>query len=112
LALEGVSLTEPSAVDKPGTVPGLDLSKIEVLIFVGDWSVNPVDLTISAVSVVPPTNEVLAQRVKLHQRLASEAKAAAGRKTIRGISSRTAKWWTTARKRCTGWWTKNGPKSG
>ena len=81
LALEGASLTEPSAVDKPGTVPGLDLSKIEILIFVGDWSVNPVDLTISAVSAVPPTDEILAQRVKLRERLAREAKAAAERIT-------------------------------
>jgi endoglucanase len=79
LALEGASLTEPSAVDKPGTVPGLDLSQIEILIFVGDWSVNPVDLTISAVSAVPPTDEILAQRVKLRERLARETKAAAER---------------------------------
>ncbi len=79
LALEGASLNEPTAVDKPGAVPGLDLSKIEILIFVGDWSVDPVDLTISAVSAVGPTDEILAQRVKLRERLAREAKEAAER---------------------------------
>jgi endoglucanase len=77
LALEGASLTEPSAVDKPGTVPGLDLSKIDILLFVGDWSGDPFDLTISAVSAVRPTKERLAQRAKLRERLAREAKAAA-----------------------------------
>jgi endoglucanase len=79
LALEGASLTEPSAVDKPGTAPGLDLSKIEILLFVGDWGVNPFDLTISAVSVAPPSSEILAQRAKLRERLAREAREAAER---------------------------------
>ena len=75
-AMDGASLAEPLSVDKPGTVRGLDLARIEILVFVGDWTANPVDLTLSAVSVVPPTSESLAQRVKLRQRLAREAKAA------------------------------------
>ena len=78
-AAEGASLNEPYSVEKPGTVPGLDLAKLEIVAFMGDWSPNPFDLTISAVMVVPPTPQILAQRVNLRERLAREAKATAQR---------------------------------
>ena len=59
----GASLAEPSKVEKAGTTPGL--GQISSLIVVGDWSDKPVDVVLSRIALVPPTDEIRAGRARL-----------------------------------------------
>ena len=85
----GASLAEPSKVEKAGATPGL--GQISSLIVVGDWSDKPVDVVLSRIALVPPTDEIRAGRARLkrikaeeaeHARLEAEAKIMARKKLL------------------------------
>ena len=67
----GASLAEPLKVEKEGTIPGL--SQISLLMVIGDWSDKPIDVVLSRIALVPPTDELRAQRAKLKELQAKEA---------------------------------------
>ncbi|MGA2255690.1 MAG: glycoside hydrolase family 9 protein [Thermoguttaceae bacterium] len=80
----GASLAEPLTVEKSGITPGL--GQISTLMIIGDWSDKPVDVVLSRIALVPPTDEMRAQRAQLKRikvqeaeraRLEAEAKARA-----------------------------------
>ncbi|MGO9114834.1 MAG: glycoside hydrolase family 9 protein [Thermoguttaceae bacterium] len=89
----GTSLAEPLKVEKKGTRPGL--GQISLLMVIGDWSDKPVDVVLSRIALVPPTDEIRAGRIELKKikareaeqaRLEAEAKAKA-RKTLLDIGA-------------------------
>ena len=84
----GASLAEPLKVEKKGTKPGL--GQVSVLMVIGDWSDKPVDVVLSRIALMPPTDEIRAGRANSsesrrreaeHARLAAEARPMA-RKTL------------------------------
>jgi endoglucanase len=85
----GASLAEPLKVEKAGTTPGL--RHISSLLVIGDWSDKPVDVVLSRIALVPPTDQLRAGRAKLREikakeaeqaRLETEAKARARKKLL------------------------------
>jgi len=67
----GAPLSKPNEPDKTGQP--LNLSKISQYQFGGDWSSDgAIDIEVSAISFVPPTEEVRAQRVALVQQEAAD----------------------------------------
>jgi len=74
LAEQGASLSEPQEVEKPGDTPGL--GPVTVYMLIGDWSRQPVDLTLGRIGLVPPTDELRAGRAKLAQERARAAERA------------------------------------
>jgi endoglucanase len=70
----GASLAEPQNVEKAGKTPGLD--NVASLMVIGDWSGNTVDVVLSGIVLVPPTDEIRAQRAKLKELHAKEAERA------------------------------------
>jgi endoglucanase len=70
----GVSLNEPSTVEKPGATPGL--LQVNTLMVIGDWSGKPVDIVLSRVALTPPTAALLAGRAQLQEIRAREAQQA------------------------------------
>ena len=70
----GASLAEPEKVEKAGTTPGLD--NIASLLVIGDWSDKAVDVVLSGIALVPPTDELRAERAKLKEIKAKEAEKA------------------------------------
>lgn len=70
----GASLAEPQNVEKPGQTPGLD--NVASLLVIGDWGGNPVDVVLSRIRLVPPTDELRAGRAKLKELHAKEAEQA------------------------------------
>ena len=70
----GASLAEPQNVEKPGTTPGLD--QLTLLMVIGDWSDTAVDVVLSGVTLVPPTDEMRAGRAQLKAMHAQEAEKA------------------------------------
>ena len=71
VADNGASLAEPQNIEKPGTTPGLD--GVASYMVIGDWGGNPADVVLSGIVLVPPTDELRAQRAKLKELLAKEA---------------------------------------
>ena len=70
----GASLAEPQNVEeKAGTTPGLDLDRISIFMVLGDWSDKPIDVVLSGIVLMPPTDELRAGRVKLKELQAKEA---------------------------------------
>ncbi len=67
----GASLAEPLKVEKVGTPPGL--RQISTWMIVGDWSDKPIDLVLSGIALVPPTDDIRAGRAKLKAIKAQEA---------------------------------------
>ena len=51
----GTSLAEPQSVEKAGKTPGL--SHVAVWMVIGDWSAGAVDIVLSGIVLVPPTDE-------------------------------------------------------
>ena len=85
----GASLAEPQNVEKAGKTPGLD--NVASLMVIGDWSGNTVDVVLSGIVLVPPTDEFRAGRAKLKElhvkeaekaRLEAEAKEKARKKLL------------------------------
>lgn len=76
LAEHGASLVEPTKVEKPGTIPGLDLSAITNVMIIGDWTDKPVNLYLSGISVAPPDDSIRAARDKFAKQKAQEAEQA------------------------------------
>ncbi|MBM3891826.1 MAG: hypothetical protein FJ388_22145, partial [Verrucomicrobia bacterium] len=74
VAENGASLAEPQNVEKAGKTPGLD--NVASLMVIGDWSGNAVDVVLSGIVLVPPTDELRAQRAKLREIKAKEAEKA------------------------------------
>jgi hypothetical protein len=70
----GASLAEPQSVEKTGNTPGLD--NIASLMVIGDWGGNAVELVLSGITLVPPTDEMLVGRAKLKETKAQEAEKA------------------------------------
>ncbi|MBM4048771.1 MAG: hypothetical protein FJ279_27015, partial [Planctomycetes bacterium] len=70
----GASLAEPQNVEKPGKTPGLE--SVASLMVIGDWSGNAVDVVLSSIALVPPTDELRAQRARLREIKAKEAEKA------------------------------------
>ncbi len=71
VAENGASLAEPQNVEKAGKTPGLD--NVASLMVIGDWGGNAVDVVLSGIVLVPPTDELRAQRAKLKELHAKEA---------------------------------------
>ena len=76
-------------MEKAGTTPGLGPDS--GLMVIGDWSDKPVDVVLSRIALVPPTDEIRAGRAKLkrikaqeaeHARLEAEAKTMARKKLL------------------------------
>ncbi len=67
----GASLAEPEKVDKAGKTAGLD--GVASLLVIGDWSDRPIDVVLSGIALVPPTDESRAERAKLRELRANEA---------------------------------------
>ena len=67
----GASLAEPQNVEKPGGTPGLDA--VASLMVIGDWSGNPVEVVLSGIVLVPPTDERRASLATLKEIKAKEA---------------------------------------
>ena len=65
-------LNEPERLEKPGAVPGLDLSQITQVQVMGDWGAQPLDLTVMGLSAVPPTPEMTAARAALVEKDAAK----------------------------------------
>jgi endoglucanase len=87
----GASLAEPEKVEKPGKTPGL--ADVATWMVIGDWSGNPVEIVLSGIELVPPTDALRAGRAKLRElhareaeqaRLEAEAKEKARRKLLDG----------------------------
>ena len=85
----GASLAEPQSVEKAGEAPGL--TNLATWMVIGDWGGNPVEVVLSGIALVPPTEALRAGRAKLAKikakaveqaRLAAEAKAQARRKLL------------------------------
>jgi len=72
----GASLAEPGKEEKPGSAPGLDLANLALVMLIGDWSANAVDLTLSGVILVPPDEALRARRAELREIKAREAEKA------------------------------------
>lgn len=70
----GASLAVPQGIDKPGTTPGL--GRLNLLMVIGDFSGNAVDLVLSGIVLVPATDELRAARAKLAELKAREAEQA------------------------------------
>jgi endoglucanase len=70
----GASLAEPQNVEKAGTTPGLQ--GVASLLVIGDWGGNPVDVVLSGIVLVPPTDALRAERAKLKEIKAKEAEKA------------------------------------
>ena len=70
----GASLAEPQSVEKVGTTLGLD--GVASLMVIGDWSGNVVDVMLSGIVLVPPTDDLRAQREKFRRIKAKEAEQA------------------------------------
>ncbi len=60
-AEHGASIAEPWEIENPGDKPGLE--SVETLLVVGDWSSGPVDITLVRLELIPPTEELIAQRL-------------------------------------------------
>ncbi len=69
----GASLAKPQNVEKAGTTPGLDLARISIFMVIGDWSNKPIDVVLSGIVLVPPTDELRAGRARLKELQATEA---------------------------------------
>jgi endoglucanase len=85
----GASLAEPQNVEKAGKTPGVN--HVAVWMVIGDWSASAVDIVLSGIVLVPPTDELRAGRAKLKElhakeaeqaRLQAEAKAKARKKLL------------------------------
>jgi len=76
VAENGASLAEPQSVEKAGKTPGLD--NVASLMVIGDWSGNALDVVLSGIVLVPPTNELRAQRARLKELHAKDVLAHAG----------------------------------
>ena len=74
VAESGASLTEPQNVEKPGTTPGL--GNVASFVIIGDWSAKPVEVVLSRIVLVPPTDELRASRAKLKEIKAQETEKA------------------------------------
>ncbi len=74
VAQYGASVAEPQSVEKPGTVPGL--GNIATWMIMGDWSTGAVDVVLSGMVLVPPTEALRAQRAQLRELHAREARRA------------------------------------
>ena len=70
----GGSLAKPEAVDQPGTIPGL--GPVVAYLLIGDWSGNAVDVVLSGIELVPPTDALRAERATLLELKAREAEKA------------------------------------
>jgi hypothetical protein len=70
----GVSLAEPQHIEKPGTLPGLGL--VVNCMIIGDWSGHAVEVVLSRVELVPPTEDLRSERTKLKELQAKEAEQA------------------------------------
>ncbi len=71
VADDGASLAEPENVEKPGTTPGL--GPLTIFMVIGDWSDTPIDVVLSRITLVPPTEELRAQRAQFREVKAKEA---------------------------------------
>ncbi len=70
----GASLAEPYEVEDPGKKAGF--TDIAVLMVVGDWSNEPLEVTLSHLELLPPTDALRAQREEL-RRIKAEREAQA-----------------------------------
>ncbi|BAM03196.1 glycoside hydrolase family 9 protein [Phycisphaera mikurensis] len=69
---EGATLQDPSRVEGSGTFDPAAITSVQVL---GDWTKDPVDLTIREIRLVEPGPEVLAEQAERTRRRAEEAEA-------------------------------------
>ncbi|MFI5382321.1 MAG: cellulase N-terminal Ig-like domain-containing protein, partial [Tepidisphaerales bacterium] len=85
----GASVAEPQTVEKAGKTPGLD--NVASILVIGDWSDKPIDVVLSAIVLVPPTDALRAQRAQLRElrdreaekvRVQAEAKEKARKKLL------------------------------
>ncbi len=74
VAESGASLADPQNVEKPGTTPGL--ANVANFIVGGDWSAKPVEVVLSGIVLVPPSDELRAGRTKLQEIKAKETETA------------------------------------
>ncbi|MBE0542529.1 MAG: glycoside hydrolase family 9 protein [Verrucomicrobia bacterium] len=71
VAEHGASIAFPQNIERPGQAAGL--TNIASWILIGDWSSSAVDLVLSSVALVPPTEELRAQRAEFKRQLNREA---------------------------------------
>ena len=62
----GAALAEPQIVEKPGDTPGLE--GVVSYLVIGDWSGSAVDVVLSGIELVPPTETLLPNGPKLRER--------------------------------------------
>jgi len=87
-ANDGASLAEPAKVDAPGAQPGLDVATLTLAMIIGQWSADPVDVTVASVGLAPPTPEMKAQRERLAKRRNAQAKSAREKAEAKAKSAR------------------------
>ena len=61
----GAALAEPQIVEKPGDTPGLE--GVVSYLVIGDWSGSAVDVVLSGIELVPPTETLPLGRTKLRE---------------------------------------------
>jgi endoglucanase len=83
VAEHGASLDAPEKVEKAGTAPGLDLETITNVMIIGEFSAKPIDIFLSGITLVPPDEQLKAERVKL-----AKTKADAAAKALRDAQAK------------------------
>jgi hypothetical protein len=67
IAESGACPATPHGVREPGKEPGFDLAKLDNVLLVGDFSANPVDVTVRRLALVEPDAAILKARQALRE---------------------------------------------